>query len=115
MRVAENHLFDRLNRSLRDLRISVTDRCNFRCSYCMPLGSMKGRGSFLPLERLLTDHEIVNVVQAFAGLGVRKIRLTGGDQVVPGETNVLIQDTSWLTTTGAAGNSQRSRMPSPGP
>ena len=41
---------DRLGRSLRELRMSVIDRCNFRCTYCMPLGSMKGRGSFLPLE-----------------------------------------------------------------
>lgn len=83
---------DTLGRALRELRISVIDRCNFRCSYCMPLGSMKGRGSFLPLERLLTDHEIVNVVQAFAGLGVRKIRLTGGEPLIrPGFPALVAQ------------------------
>ena len=73
---------DRLNRPLRELRVSVIDRCNFRCTYCMPLGSMKGRGSFLPLEKLLTDHEVVNLVRAFVGLGVRKVRLTGGEPLI---------------------------------
>ena len=73
---------DRLGRSLRELRLSVIDRCNFRCTYCMPLGSMKGRGSFLPLEKLLTDHEIVDLVTAFAGLGVHKLRITGGEPLI---------------------------------
>jgi len=73
---------DRLGRSLRELRLSVIDRCNFRCTYCMPLGSMKGRGSFLPLEKLLTDHEVVDLVTAFAGLGVHKLRITGGEPLI---------------------------------
>ena len=53
--VANQDLVDPFGRVIRDLRISVTDRCNFRCTYCMPLGSMKGRFSFLPLEKLLIE------------------------------------------------------------
>ena len=83
---------DRLQRPLRELRLSVIDRCNFRCTYCMPLGSMKGKGSFLPLEKLLTDHEIVNLARAFVGLGVQKIRLTGGEPLIrPGFPALIAQ------------------------
>ena len=73
---------DRLGRPLRELRMSVIDRCNFRCTYCMPADSLQGRGVFLPLERLLTDHEIVDLVRAFTGLGVTKLRLTGGEPLL---------------------------------
>jgi cyclic pyranopterin phosphate synthase len=73
---------DRLQRSLRELRISVIDRCNFRCTYCMPADSLQGRGVFLPLEKLLTDHEIVTLVRAFVNLGVRKLRITGGEPLL---------------------------------
>jgi cyclic pyranopterin phosphate synthase len=73
---------DLRQRPLRELRMSVIDRCNFRCSYCMPADSLQGRGIFLPLEKLLTDHEIEDVVRAFIGLGVRKLRLTGGEPLV---------------------------------
>ncbi|NNK33654.1 MAG: GTP 3',8-cyclase MoaA [Xanthomonadales bacterium] len=73
---------DRLGRSLSELRMSVIDRCNFRCTYCMPADSLQGRGVFLPLEKLLTDHEIVDLVRAFAELGVRKLRLTGGEPLL---------------------------------
>jgi cyclic pyranopterin phosphate synthase len=83
---------DRFQRPLRELRLSVIDRCNFRCTYCMPLGSMKGKGSFLPLEKLLTDHEIVNLARAFVGLGVQKIRLTGGEPLIrPGFPALIAQ------------------------
>ena len=75
-------VLDRRLRPLRELRVSVIDRCNFRCTYCMPADSLQGRGVFLPLEKLLTDHEIVNLVQAFAALGVRKLRLTGGEPLI---------------------------------
>lgn len=99
---------DRRQRPMRELRLSVIDRCNFRCSYCMPLGSMKGRSSFLPLEKLLTDHEIVNLVRAFVGLGVRKLRLTGGEPLIrPGFPALISQlseipglDDIALTTNG---------------
>jgi cyclic pyranopterin phosphate synthase len=73
---------DLYQRPLRELRMSVIDRCNFRCTYCMPADSLHGRGVFLPLEKLLTDHEIVDLVRVFVGLGVRKLRLTGGEPLV---------------------------------
>ena len=85
-------LQDQMQRPLRELRMSVIDRCNFRCTYCMPADSLQGRGIFLPLERLLTDHEIVNLVEAFVGLGVRKLRLTGGEPLVrPGLPALVAQ------------------------
>jgi cyclic pyranopterin phosphate synthase len=73
---------DLLHRPLRELRVSVIDRCNFRCTYCMPEDSLQGRGVFLPLVKLLTDHEITDLVRAFVDLGVRKIRITGGEPLV---------------------------------
>jgi cyclic pyranopterin phosphate synthase len=73
---------DRLQRPLRELRVSVIDRCNFRCTYCMPADSLNGRGVFLPLERLLTDHEIETMVRAFVRLGVKKVRITGGEPLL---------------------------------
>jgi len=73
---------DQFQRPLRELRMSVIDRCNFRCSYCMPADSLQGRGVFLPLEKLLTDHEIEDLVRAFVGLGVKKLRLTGGEPLL---------------------------------
>lgn len=73
---------DRFARPLRELRISVIDRCNFRCTYCMPEDSLQGRGVFLPLVKLLTDHEIADLVYAFVELGVQKVRLTGGEPLV---------------------------------
>ncbi|MEJ2756915.1 MAG: GTP 3',8-cyclase MoaA [Anaerolineales bacterium] len=80
----ENNTFptkttDTLGRALRDLRISVTDRCNFRCTYCMPK-EVFGRGyRFLPHEAILTFEEITRLVHIFASLGTRKLRLTGGE------------------------------------
>jgi len=73
---------DQLSRPLRELRISVIDRCNFRCTYCMPEDSLQGRGVFLPLDKLMTDHEIADLVRAFVGLGVQKVRITGGEPLV---------------------------------
>ena len=73
---------DRLGRSLRELRLSVIDRCNFRCGYCMPADSLQGRGVFLPLEHLLTDHELESLVRVFVELGVRKLRITGGEPLL---------------------------------
>ncbi len=73
---------DALGRPLRDLRISVTDRCNFRCPYCMP-ASVFGEGfPFLPRPELLTFEEITRLAGIFLGLGVRKIRITGGEPLV---------------------------------
>jgi GTP 3',8-cyclase len=73
---------DTLGRPLHDLRISVTDRCNFRCVYCMPRAVFGPDHAFLPREELLTFDEIVRLVSAFAALGVEKVRLTGGEPLV---------------------------------
>jgi cyclic pyranopterin phosphate synthase len=89
-------LQDHFRRTLRELRVSVIDRCNFRCTYCMPADSLQGRGVFLPLEKLLTDHEIVDMVRAFAGLGVRKLRITGGEPLLRPGLPALIEQLSDL-------------------
>jgi cyclic pyranopterin phosphate synthase len=73
---------DRLGRPLRDLRISVTDRCNFRCPYCMPREVFGAGWKFLPRDELLHFEEIERLARIFVGLGVRKIRLTGGEPLL---------------------------------
>jgi cyclic pyranopterin phosphate synthase len=73
---------DRLGRPLRDLRISVTDRCNFRCAYCMPREVFDKDYRFLPQGHLLTFEEITLVARAFTLLGVRKLRITGGEPLL---------------------------------
>jgi GTP 3',8-cyclase len=84
---ASNHLpafpaLDRRARPLRDLRVSVTDRCNFRCSYCMPREHFAGNHRFLPRAEILSFEEIVRVVSAARELGVVKVRLTGGEPLL---------------------------------
>ena len=73
---------DRLGRPVRDLRISVTDRCNFRCPYCMPRAVFGARYRFLPRREILTYEEILRIARAFHALGVRKLRLTGGEPLL---------------------------------
>jgi cyclic pyranopterin phosphate synthase len=73
---------DTRGRALRDLRVSVTDRCNFRCRYCMPREVFGPGFAFLPREELLSFEEISRLVRAFAALGVRKVRLTGGEPLL---------------------------------
>ncbi len=73
---------DRLGRGLRDLRISVTDRCNFRCRYCMPREVFGPDFAFLERAELLTFEEIARVARVAVGLGVRKVRLTGGEPLL---------------------------------
>lgn len=75
-------LLDALGRQLKDLRLSVTDRCNFRCAYCMPRDVYDRNHVFLPREEILTFEEIERLVAVFAGLGVEKIRLTGGEPLL---------------------------------
>jgi len=75
-------ILDTLGRPLRDLRVSVTDRCNFRCAYCMPRDVYDRDHVFLPREEILTFEEIERLVGLFAGLGVEKIRLTGGEPLL---------------------------------
>jgi cyclic pyranopterin phosphate synthase len=73
---------DRLQRPLRDLRISVTDRCNFRCTYCMPKEVFGRDYAFLAREELLSFEEITRLTRAFVGHGVSKVRLTGGEPLL---------------------------------
>jgi cyclic pyranopterin phosphate synthase len=75
-------LVDRLGRGLRDLRISVTDRCNFRCRYCMPAEVFGPGYAFLPKDELLSFEEIERLVRMVAPLGISKIRLTGGEPLL---------------------------------
>lgn len=81
---------DRFHRPLKDLRVSVTDRCNFRCVYCMPKEIFDNNYKFLPRADLLTFEEIERVVRAAADLGVTKIRITGGEPLVRRDLEVLI-------------------------
>ena len=78
-------------RPLQDLRISVTDRCNFRCSYCMPKDVFGPGYKFLPKAELLTFEEILRLARIFTALGIRKIRLTGGEPLLRQELEKLIQ------------------------
>ena len=73
---------DTLGRALRDLRISVTDRCNFRCTYCMPKEIFGRDYEFLPRDQVLTFEEITRLARVFVGLGVQKLRITGGEPLV---------------------------------
>ncbi len=81
---------DRLERPFRDLRISVTDRCNFRCTYCMPAEVFGEHYRFLPKDELLTFEEIARLARIFIGLGAQKIRLTGGEPLVRREVETLV-------------------------
>ena len=84
-------LTDQLNRPLRDLRISVTDRCNFRCSYCMPIDMFGHDHQFLGRGELLNFEEIERLVRIFVDHGVQKVRLTGGEPLLRKELEKLIQ------------------------
>ncbi|HEY3175867.1 MAG TPA: GTP 3',8-cyclase MoaA [Candidatus Polarisedimenticolia bacterium] len=81
---------DSLDRQLKDLRISVTDRCNFRCPYCMPAGSFGPSYRFLPREELLTFEEIARLTRLFTLLGATKIRLTGGEPLLRDGLPILV-------------------------
>ena len=88
MRVMEP--LDRLGRPLHDLRISVTDRCNFRCTYCMPREVFGRDYSFLPRAELLTFEEIERVARVFVSLGVNKLRITGGEPLLRRDLELLV-------------------------
>ena len=81
---------DALRRPLTDLRISVTDRCNFRCSYCMPKEVFDKDYAYLPQSHLLSFEEITRLAKVFVGRGVRKIRLTGGEPLLRKNIEILI-------------------------
>jgi len=99
---------DRRGRPLADLRISVTDRCNFRCPYCMPRELFGADYPYLPRSGILTYEEIARLAACFVGLGVRKIRLTGGEPLLRRDLERLVAslralavDDLALTTNGA--------------
>ena len=75
-------MIDTLNRPLKDLRISVTDKCNFRCTYCMPAEIFGSDYAFLPESHILSFPELIRLVRIFAGLGVDKVRITGGEPLL---------------------------------
>ena len=83
-------LADTRGRPMRDLRISVTDRCNFRCTYCMPREVFDAGYKFLPHDAILSFEEIARLARIFVGLGVEKIRLTGGEPLVRRDVPRLI-------------------------
>jgi cyclic pyranopterin phosphate synthase len=84
-------LLDKLNRPLETLRISITDRCNFRCVYCMPKEVYGRDHVFLEREELLSHEEIARVAGVFAGLGVRVVRITGGEPLVRRNVEHLVE------------------------
>ena len=95
---ATGQLSDALGRPLRDLRISVTDRCNFRCSYCMPKEVFDRDYAFLPQSSLLSFEEITRLARLFVGHGVRKIRLTGGEPLLRRHLEKLVEMLAELRT-----------------
>ena len=89
---------DTFGRPLRDLRISVTDRCNFRCSYCMPKSVFDRDYAYLPQKELLRFEEITTIAAAATQLGVKKIRITGGEPLLRKNVEILIAQLSELRT-----------------
>lgn len=82
---------DKLGRPIRDLRISVTDRCNFRCTYCMPKEIFGDDYAFLPKQELLSFEELIRIATQYAKLGVKKIRITGGEPLLRRDLPELIE------------------------
>jgi GTP 3',8-cyclase len=111
----EMSVVDTFGRPLRDLRISVTDRCNFRCVYCMPKEVFGREYRFLPRRELLTFEEIERVARVFVGLGVHKLRITGGEPLLRRDLEVLVArlaalgDLDLTLTTNAALLAQKAR------
>jgi cyclic pyranopterin phosphate synthase len=98
MQTPRGALHDTLARPLRDLRISVTDRCNFRCVYCMPRAVFDKDYAFLPHSALLSFEEIERLARVFVAHGVEKIRLTGGEPLLRKNLEFLIERLARLTT-----------------
>jgi len=84
-------LEDSLGRPLRDLRISVTDRCNFRCDYCMPREHFDSKYEFLPKEKIISYEEIIMIVKSILPLGLKKVRITGGEPLIRKDISKLIK------------------------
>ncbi len=108
---------DKLGRPVRDLRISVTDRCNFRCPYCMPKDVFGGDFAFLKRDELLTFEEITRLARLFVRNGVRKVRLTGGEPLLRRDLELLVEqlatieglDDIALTTNGSLLTREKAR------
>lgn len=90
MQTSASPVSDRLGRPVRDLRLSVTDRCNFRCTYCMPRDQFGADHAFLPREQILSYEELARLVRIFAALGVSKVRLTGGEPLLRRDLETLV-------------------------
>jgi len=102
LREPTGRLLDGLGRPLRDLRISVTDRCNFRCGYCMPKAVFDRDYQFLPHASLLSFEEITRLARMFAAHGVTKLRLTGGEPLLRKNIELLVAMLSELRTVEGA-------------
>src|SRR4051812_39491828 len=89
--MAMSEIRDTFNRPLRDLRISVTDRCNFRCPYCMPKEVFGADYAFMKASQLMSLDELVKIVRGFMALGVEKIRLTGGEPLLRADVPELVR------------------------
>src|SRR6201989_1365143 len=89
-------LLDSYNRPIRDLRVSLTDRCNFRCFYCLP----HGEPPIAPKEKMLSYEEIEYVCDIFVSLGIEKIRLTGGEPMMRRDIETIIEKLSALKARG---------------
>ncbi|AVQ35492.1 GTP 3',8-cyclase MoaA [Staphylococcus kloosii] len=87
---------DKLGRPIRDLRLSVTDRCNFRCDYCMPKEIFGDDYVFLPKDELLTFDEMTRIAEVYTQLGVKKIRITGGEPLMRRDLYKLIEQLSQI-------------------
>src|SRR5690625_5243650 len=96
--LVDGAVVDRLRRPMQDLRISITDKCNFRCTYCMPREVFGPDYPFLPHQDLLTFEEITRVARIGTQLGLRKIRLTGGEPLLRKDIEVLVQMLAQLRT-----------------
>lgn len=116
MKINDAPLLDTLERPLRDLRISVTDRCNFRCSYCMPKELFGREHPFLPRQELLSFEEITRLTRIFKHLGVKKIRLTGGEPLLRKQVERLVSNLAQIPglelsmTTNASLLPQKARL-----
>src|SRR4051794_25908066 len=105
-----DQLVDAFGRPLRDLRISVTDRCNFRCTYCMPKEVFGHDYRFLDRRELLDFEEITRLARAAVSLGVEKLRLTGGEPLIRRDVERLV---AMLSELGAAGGPATDAPPPP--
>jgi len=109
---------DQMGRALRDLRLSVTDRCNFRCTYCMPKEIFGAQYPFLPKDEILSYEELTRLARIFVSLGVEKVRVTGGEPLLRRDLPLLVGQLASmeglhdlaLTTNGSALKQQARRL-----